>query len=368
MSTINSGIVAGTFKVDSTTITVTTSMKLLSLKDKINAISNVTASFDSGQLVISSTLSTLTLSNDAATTTGDDPDTTTKVLSTLGLKEVTVNKGNFAGLTTSPILGTMSINGTAVTIDLSTTINDIVADVKSDVSNIDAQYDLATDTFVLNTSGSSATRIRLGSGSDTSNMLRVLNLSEVLQTSEIVGTQAKLISFSAPLLSAIQNGDTFYVNGQKVEILDLDTTGVSVSDIVTAINKVSATSRVTAYDSDPDLAGSSIDGKLYLKRTDGTSIVLQDDTLKVYSELRFSSTDIQVQDASNTVNNKISNVIRSTGRLGGITAATLLQDIRFKTTSDDDSDSVYEGLFESGVTQGSSVSYTHLTLPTNREV
>ena len=79
LSTINSGIVAGTFKVDSTTITVTTSMKLLSLKDKINAISRVTASFDSGQLVISSTNNTLTLSNDAATTTGDDPDTTTKV-------------------------------------------------------------------------------------------------------------------------------------------------------------------------------------------------------------------------------------------------------------------------------------------------
>ncbi|HCK12650.1 TPA: hypothetical protein DHW51_00910, partial [Candidatus Poribacteria bacterium] len=353
LSTINSNIVAGTFKVDSTTITVTTSMKLMSLKDKIHAVSNVTATFDSGQLLISSTGNTLTLSSDTATTSGDDPDTTTKVLSTLGLKEVTVSKGNFAGLTTSPTLGTMSINGTAVTVDLSTTINDIVASIKSDVSNVDAQYDLTTDEFVLNTSGSSATRIRLGSGSDTSNMLRVLNLSEVVQTSEIVGTQAKLVSFSAPLLSAIQNGDTFYVNGQKVEILDLDATGVSVSDIVTAINKVSATSGVMAYDSDPDTSGSSIDGKLYLKRTSGTSIALQDDTLKVYSELRFSSTDIQIQDASNTVNNKISNVIRSTGRLGGITAATNLRDIRFKTTSDDDGDMSYEGLFESDVTQGS---------------
>ena len=169
----------------------------------------------------------------------------------------------------------------------------------------------------------------------------------MVQTSEIVGTQAKLVSFSDPLLSAIQNGDTFYVNGQMVEILDLDATGVSISDIVTAINKVSATSGVIAYDSDPDTAGSSIDGKLYLKRTSGTSIVLQDDTVKVYSELRFSSTDIQIQDASNTVNNKISNVIRSTGRLGGITAATNLRDIRFKTTSDDDGDTSYDGLFES---------------------
>jgi len=353
LSTINSNIVAGTFKVDSTTVTVTTSMKLMSLKDKIHAVSNVTATFDSGQLLISSTGNTLTLSSDTATVSGDDPDTTTKVLSTLGLQEVTVNKGNFAGLTTSPTLGTMSINGTAVTVDLSTTINDIVASVTSDVSNVGAQYDLTTDKFVLNTSGSSATRIRLGSGSDTSNMLKVLNLSEVVQTSEIVGTQAKLVSFSDPLLSAIQNGDTFYVNGQKVEILDLDATGVSISDIVTAINKVSATSGVMAYDSDPDTSGSSIDGKLYLKRTSGTSIVLQDDTVKVYSELRFSSTDIQIQDASNTVNNKISNVIRSTSRLGGITAATNLKDIRFKTTSDDDGDTSYEGLFENDVTQGS---------------
>ena len=353
LATISSSIVAGTFKVDSTTITVTTSMKLMSLKDTINAIANVTAAFDNGQLVISSTNNTLTLSNDTATTTGDDPDTTTKVLSTLGLKETTVNKGNFAGLTTSPTLGTMSINGTKITVDLSTTISDIVASVKSDVSNVDADYDLTTDKFVLNTSSGSATRIRLGAGADTSNMLRVLNLSETVQTSEIVGTQAKLVSFSEPLLSAIQNGDTFYVNSQKVEILDLDTTGVSVADIVTAINKVSVASGVTAYGSDPDTSGSDADGKLYLKRTSDTSIVLQDGTLKVYSELRFSSSDIQIQDASNNVNNKISNVIRSTGRLGGITSATYLKDIRFKTTSDDDQDTAYEGLFENDVTQGS---------------
>merc|ERR1712096_223931 len=99
-------------------------------------------------------------------------------------------------------------------------------------------------------------------------------------------------------------------------ILDLDTTGIDVGDIVSAVNELTSTTSVTAYDKDPDIPTSSIDDNLYFKRTNGTSIELQSGSLDVYSELRVKNSDLQVQDSSNNVIYTPRSVIESSGRLG----------------------------------------------------
>ena len=333
LSDISSEIEAGTFNIDGTSVAVgaPTTTQLSTLITNISAVANVTASLVDGQLQITTTANTMTISDDLATSPGDDPDISTKLLKHLGIPTGTYTKGNFAGLTTNPTLGQASINGTLLDVTLNTTINDLVAKINStDFTNMQAEYDSTTDQFRLQSEMSTASRISLGATEDTSNILMALKLSETTQRSEIAGTQAKLVSFTDPLTSSIQNGDTFYLNNQQVTILDLNTTGIDVDDIVAAVNEVTTQTGVTAYSKDPDSSSATTDGKLYLKRTNGTRIELQSGNLDVYSELRVKNSDLQVQDSSNNVVSTPRSVIDSSGRLGGVDIYAKLSEGRFR--------------------------------------
>lgn len=333
LSDISSEIEAGTFNIDGNSVAVgaPTTTQLSTLITNISAVANVTASLVDGQLQITTTANTMTISDDLATSPGDDPDISTKLLKHLGVPTGTYTKGNFAGLTTNPTLGQASINGTLLDVTLNTTINDLVAKINStDFANMQAEYDSTTDQFRLQSEMSTASRISLGATEDTSNVLMALKLSETTQRSEIAGTQAKLVSFTDPLISSIQNGDTFYLNNQQVTILDLNTTGIDVDDIVAAINEVTTQTSVTAYNKDPDSSSATTDGKLYLKRTNGTRIELQSGNLDVYSELRVKNSDLQVQDSSNNVISTPRSVIDSSGRLGGVDIYAKLSEGRFR--------------------------------------
>merc|ERR1712096_202855 len=213
--------------------------------------------------------------------------TSTKLLNVLGIPTGTYTAGEFGGLTTNVTLGTASINGQELEVNLSTSLNDLAANISSaDFSDLSAEYDNTNDLFRLQSQLSLASRISLGRSSDSSNILSALRLSETTQRTGVIGTRAKLTSFTAPMTSIIQNGDSFYLNNEKVVILDQDDDGITLSDIVTAINEVTTTTDVTAYTADPDSSSSSADGKLYLKRTNGTNIELNNGSLEVYSELQ----------------------------------------------------------------------------------
>ena len=354
ISSVSGDIIDGTFDVNGNTVTLgnpatrtlgdivndINALPIVGIQAQINSQGQLEISVDNADLVNASgtlTNDTLTLANDLATTpAANDPDLSTKFFKGMGLKAVTVTEGDFAGLRIDPTIGTATVNGTAFTIDLNTTLSDIMADVNSSTfTNLKADFDVSDDKFTIATTTGSSTRITLGDATDTSNVLQALELSETTQITKIEGTRAKLVSFSTlgllpNVLAQIKNGDTFSLNGTQVAIL-ADGTSATMQDIVDAINRETSDTGVTASLNDPDISGSPVDGNLYLKRMTGTDIVLADGTISVEAQLRLRNSDVQIQDDSNQVNTNLINEVKSNSRLGAIDLAAALKDVRLNS-------------------------------------
>lgn len=103
-----------------------------------------------------------------------------------------------SGLSVTPTGGTFTINGVTLYVDPSKdSLNDLISKINSSASGVTAYYDSGTDKVILvNKSGSNSSFLKLGSSTDTSNILYALALIPSLGGSYEVGMRGQDAVFS----------------------------------------------------------------------------------------------------------------------------------------------------------------------------
>ena len=186
----------GTFSINGVEITIDdyTKLSVNDLLGKINgSAAGVTATYDAANDRI---MLTENEASGSSITLGNARDTsdfltiakltaTEGATSTIGSASSSVSEVSAlssAGFTLTPTSGTFTINGVTLYVDASNdTLEDLVEKINNSGAQVKASYDSLTDTFSLTSAmgkvDSNGDKITIGSGSDTSNILRALNLT-----------------------------------------------------------------------------------------------------------------------------------------------------------------------------------------------
>lgn len=204
---------------------------------------------------------------------------------------------NDAGFPVAVSTGFFTINGKQYTVTSSSTVDSIIADIKSQdasLNNAGTLYDAASDTITLNSSGSP---IILGGSGDTSNFLQVARLNNNGAASTTITSSTKIggVSLGAQLsavtaLSAASG--TFKINGVTLSYSSTET----VSDLLSKISS-SAAGVSASYD--------SVNDRFLLtnKSTGDIGIALEDVTGNFLAATKISTgTTTDGQNAQFTIN------------------------------------------------------------------
>jgi flagellar hook-associated protein 2 len=135
--------------------------------------------------------------------------------------------------------GNFTINGKAVTIASSDTLDNVIANINASGAGVTASYDSGTDRVSLDGGGS---RVVLGASNDTSNFLLAMRLSS--GTNPTSAASLGSIKLSGPIDSAnlanppaAGTSSTFLINGTSISY---DTSADSLQTLITRINDSAA--------------------------------------------------------------------------------------------------------------------------------
>ncbi len=165
-----------------------------------------------------------------------------------------LDNANFATPPSSSTNGTFTINGVEITINDYTklSVNDVLGMINSSGAGVTATYDSTNDRFVLTANEPGATKISLGSTSDTSNFLTIAKLTVVSGATKTTGTEEGSIDPTTPLaetgMTVTPSSGTFTINGVSIYV---DTTTDSMNDLIEKINN-SGAGVIASYDSVAD--------------------------------------------------------------------------------------------------------------------
>jgi len=253
-----------------------------------------------------------------------------------------------AGFSLAPTSGTFTINGTEISIDVTTdSLNDVIARINAN-TNVTAAFSATTNKISLtNTDPADTDIINLGASADTSNFLESARLIGATQT----GTPTTLEStvnvavvnpgetldniFGAGVVTA----GTFQINGTTVTITDPSTE--TLYDVLNAINTSDA--NVTAsFDATTDTIRVVSDtlGSRTIDFTDGTSGFLAAAYLDTATQTAGTDAQFSVDGQAMTRN---TNTI--TDAIGGL-SFTLLSAGTSTITVTEDYDATMEGVTE----------------------
>jgi len=109
-----------------------------------------------------------------------------------GVNETTVlNSSSNAGFASAVTSGTFTINGVSISVNTADdNVSDILARINSSTAGVVAQYNLNTNSFTLTSTSTGPQSIVVGSASDTSNFLKVAQLTTGTGATTSVGSQA----------------------------------------------------------------------------------------------------------------------------------------------------------------------------------
>ncbi len=256
-------ITAGTFSVNGHAVTIALTDSLQDVFDKIAAADpTVTASYDettdgikltqaSGELVLgaandtSNFLTAMKLANNGTRTTSSSAR-----LATLSLSSTFDNAGVAADLSDVSSPGSFSINGVAISFNLTTdSPNSLISRINNSTAGVTASYDSANDRLVLTNKSTGDTGIGL---SDTTGLLDALGLSTASGGALVHGQNALFRVNNGPVLASTTNtldssvhgvtGLSVTVNSETTQTLQVEsdtaTMSASIQDFIDKFNAV----------------------------------------------------------------------------------------------------------------------------------
>jgi len=253
-----------------------------------------------------------------------------------------------AGFSETPTSGTFTVNGTEITVDVTTdSLNNVLNDITTN-TNVTASFNATTNKVVLtNTDGGDTDIINLGTTADTSNFLDSARLIGATQTGTPTTLESTVdvavVDPNSTLddifgVGAVTAG-TFRINGTTITISDPSTE--TLNDVLNAIN--SSESGVTvSFDESSDTIRVVSDtlGSRTIDFTDGTSGFLAAAYLDTADQTAGTDAQFTVDGVSMTTNtNTINNAI------GGV-SFTLLSTGTSTITVNDDYETMIEDVTE----------------------
>jgi flagellar hook-associated protein 2 len=249
-----------------------------------------------------------------------------------------------AGFSLAPTSGTFTINGTEITIDVTTdSLNDVINMIDTN-TNVTAAFNLTTNKISLTNDGPTDTDIiNLGASSDTSNFLESARLTGATQTgtpTTLESTVDVAVINPADTLDNIfgvgaVTAGTFQINGTTITITDPSTE--TLDDVLTAVNSSDAGVTVS-FDASTDTVRVISDtlGSRTIDFTDGTSGFLAATYLDTADQTAGTDAQFTVDGQSMTRN---TNAV--TDAIGGISFTLLSTGTSTITVNDD-----YEAMIE----------------------
>ena len=249
-----------------------------------------------------------------------------------------------AGFSETPTSGTFTINGTQITIDVTTdSLNDVLNRITTN-TNVTATFNATTNKVVLtNTDPGDTDIINLGTISDTSNFLESARLLGATQTGTPTTLESTVdVAVVAPGntlddifgVGAVTAG-TFRINGTTITISD--PSSETLNDVLNAINDSEAGVTVS-FDQSTDTIRVVSDtlGSRTVDFTDGTSgflaaVYLDTADQTAGTDAQFTVDGVSMTRNTNTINDAI----------GGVSFTLLSTGTSTITVNDD-----YEGMIE----------------------
>lgn len=249
-----------------------------------------------------------------------------------------------AGFSLAPTSGTLTINGTEVTIDVTTdSLNDLISRISND-TNVTAAFNATTNRISLTNDTTDDTDIiNLGAESDTSNFLesaRLIGATQSGTTTTLESTVDVAVVNPAETLDnifgvGVVTAGTFQVNGTTITITDPSTE--TLNDVLSTIN--SSDAGVTAsFDASNDTIRVISDtlGSRTVDFTDGASgflaaVYLDTADQTAGTDAQFTVDGESVTRNTNTINDAI----------GGVSFTLLSTGTSTITVNED-----YEGVIE----------------------
>ncbi len=177
-----------------------------------------------------------------STLSSDTLNPTLTATSLLGVSQATqpLDAASIAGLSATPMTGTLTINGVAISYDTSSDSLSSLADkINSAGAGVVASLDRTNDQLVLTSIATGPTAISISDSNGTSGLAEALGLAPGTANAETIGQAAQLSVNGQPISSA-SNTVTNAVNGVTLSLTGTGSTtlnvGVDTSAIAGALN------------------------------------------------------------------------------------------------------------------------------------